>query len=72
MLIADGEPLARAGVRARLDAHADVSILGECGDGATALTLVQTQSPDSLFIDVEMPGLSGLEVLEAWTRNDDR
>lgn len=64
VLIVDDEPLARVGVRARLDAHADVSVLGECGDGATALTFLQTQSPDLLFIDVEMPGLSGLEVLE--------
>jgi two-component system, LytTR family, response regulator len=67
VLIVDDEPLARAGVRARLEAHADVSVLGECGDGATALAFLQTQSPDLLFIDVEMPGLSGLEVLEALT-----
>ncbi|WP_426690505.1 LytR/AlgR family response regulator transcription factor [Rhodanobacter ginsengiterrae] len=65
VLIVDDEPLARAGVRARLEAHADVSVLGECGDGATALAFLHTQSPDLLFIDVEMPGLSGLEVIEA-------
>lgn len=65
VLIVDDEPLARAGVRARLDAHTDVSVLGECGDGATALAFLQTQSPDLLFIDVEMPGLSGLDVIEA-------
>jgi len=64
VLIVDDEPLARAGVRARLDAHADISVIGECGDGASALEFLQSQSPDLLFIDVEMPGLSGLEVLE--------
>jgi two-component system LytT family response regulator len=67
VLIVDDEPLARAGVRARLDAQADVSVIGECGDGASALEFLQSQSPDLLFIDVEMPGLSGLEVLEALT-----
>ena len=65
VLIVDDEPLARAGVRARLGAHADVSVMGEYGDGASALEFLRSQSPDLLFIDVEMPGLSGLEVLEA-------
>lgn len=64
VLIVDDEPLARAGVRARLNAHADVRVMGECGDGPSALEFLQSQSPDLLFIDVEMPGLSGLEVLE--------
>ncbi|MDI1253156.1 LytTR family DNA-binding domain-containing protein [Thermomonas sp.] len=67
VLIVDDEPLARAGVRARLDAHTDISVIGECGDGASALEFLRSQSPDLLFIDVEMPGLSGLEVLEALT-----
>ncbi len=67
VLIVDDEPLARAGVRARLDTHADISVMGECGDGASALEFLQAQSPDLLFIDVEMPRLSGLEVLEALT-----
>jgi two-component system LytT family response regulator len=65
VLIVDDEPLARAGVRARLDGHADVSVIGECGDGESALALLRSQPPDLLFIDVEMPGLSGLDVLEA-------
>lgn len=65
VLIVDDEPLARAGVRARLDGHSDISVIGECGDGASALECLQTQSPDLIFIDVEMPGLSGLDVLEA-------
>lgn len=63
VLIVDNEPLARAGVRARLGAHADMSVIGECGDGASALEALRSQPPDLLFIDVEMPGLSGLEVL---------
>lgn len=65
VLIVDDEPLARGGVRARLAGHADVAVVGECSDGSTALAALQAQSPDLVFIDVEMPGLSGLEVLEA-------
>jgi two-component system, LytTR family, response regulator len=65
VLIVDDEPLARAGVRARLDGHSDISVMGEYGDGASALEFLRSQSPDLLFIDVEMPGLSGLDVLEA-------
>ena len=65
VLIVDDEPLARTGVRTRLSAHPDVSLIGECSDGASALQFLQSQSPDLLFIDVKMPGLSGLDVLEA-------
>jgi two-component system LytT family response regulator len=65
VLIADDEPLARGGVRARLAGHADVTLVGECADGPSALAALQAQPPDLLFLDVQMPGLSGLEVLEA-------
>ena len=65
VLIADDEPLARGGVRARLAGHADLTLVGECTDGPSALAALQAQPPDLLFIDVQMPGMSGLEVLEA-------
>lgn len=65
VLIADDEPLARGGVRARLAGHADVALVGECTDGLSALAAVRTLAPDLLFLDVRMPGLSGLDVLEA-------
>ena len=67
VLIADDEPLARGGVRARLAGHADVRLVGECKDGPSALAALQAQPPDLLFIDVQMPGMSGLDVLEALT-----
>jgi two-component system LytT family response regulator len=65
VLIADDEPLARGGVRARLTGHADVTLVGECTDGPSALAALQARPPDLVFIDVQMPGMSGLEVLEA-------
>jgi two-component system LytT family response regulator len=65
VLIADDEPLARGGVRARLAGHADVTLVGECTDGPSALAALRAQPPDLVFIDVQMPGMSGLEVLEA-------
>lgn len=65
VLIADDEPLARGGVRARLAGHGDLTLVGECTDGPSALAALQTRSTDLLFIDVQMPGLSGLEVIEA-------
>lgn len=65
VLIVDDEPLARDGVRARLAGHADVVLVGECGDGPSALSALQQQAPDLVFIDVDMPGMSGLDVLEA-------
>lgn len=65
VLIADDEPLARGGVRARLAGHADITLVGECTDGPSALAALHAQAPDLLFLDVQMPGLSGLDVLEA-------
>jgi two-component system LytT family response regulator len=65
VLVADDEPLARGGVRARLAREPDVVLVGECADGQSALAALKVQTPDLLFIDVQMPGLSGLDVLEA-------
>lgn len=63
--VIDDEPLARSGVIARLAAHADIALVGEYGDGASALAGLRTQAPDLVFIDVQMPDMSGLDVLAA-------
>lgn len=65
VLVIDDEPLARGGVRARLAGHPDFSLMGECADGPSALAALRTQPPDLAFIDVQMPGMNGLEVLES-------
>lgn len=64
VLVVDDEPLARGGVRARLAAQPDVTVVGECADGEAALAAMRAQRPDLVFIDVQMPGLNGLDALE--------
>lgn len=59
----DDEPLARAGVRTRLQAHANVRVAAEYADGESALDGLRAAPVDLAFVDVRMPGLSGLEVL---------
>ena len=62
-LIVDDEPLARRGVSLRLRKCADVEIVGECGDGVSAVEKILELSPDIVFLDVQMPGMDGFEVL---------
>jgi len=59
-VIVDDEPLARAYLN-RLLLAAGVTVAGEAGDAATALPLVQSTSPDIVFLDIEMPGMNGLD-----------
>lgn len=63
--VIDDEPLARSGVLARLAAHPDIVVVGEYADGHAALHGLRATPTDVAFIDVQMPGPSGIEVLEA-------
>jgi two-component system, LytTR family, response regulator len=65
VLVVDDEPLARLGVTTRLAAYSDMSVVGECSTGHEAMALIPQVSPDLIFVDVEMPGLSGLDLLRA-------
>lgn len=62
--IVDDEPLARQRVRLLLGDESDVDIVGEAGDGETAVTQIKHTRPDLLFLDVQMPGMDGFTVLE--------
>lgn len=64
VVVVDDEPLARAVVREYIRAHPGVEIVAECGNGFEAVKAVSELSPDLLFLDVQMPKLSGFEVLE--------
>jgi len=64
-LIVDDEPLARRGILLRLRAFKDVEVVGECGDGLSAVGKILDLSPDLVLLDVQMPGMDGFEVLRA-------
>src|SRR6185369_9096653 len=64
-VIVDDEPIARAGLRTLLGAERDVSIVAECRDGAEAVARIRSDRPDLVFLDVQMPELTGFEVLSA-------
>lgn len=63
--IVDDEPLAREGLRLHLEAAGGVQVVGEYGDGPTAVAALLQQPPDVLFLDIQMPGMDGFELLEA-------
>jgi len=63
-LIVDDEPLAREKLRSFLESEPDIEILGECRDGREALIAIEADKPDLVFLDIQMPELSGFEVLE--------
>jgi two-component system LytT family response regulator len=65
VLIVDDEPLARRGVVHRLRRFKDVEIVGECGDGVSAVERILERAPDVVFLDIQMPGMDGFEVLRA-------
>ncbi len=61
-LIVDDEPLARRGIRVRLERAGGVEVIGECASGSEAVTVIRHLEPDLVFLDVQMPGLNGFEV----------
>src|SRR5262245_3948454 len=64
-VLADDEPLAREGLRVALDGEPDIKIVGEAADGPSAVKRITELSPDLVFLDVQMPGLDGFQVLES-------
>lgn len=65
VVIVDDEPLARLAVKVRLARRDAFTLVGEFGDGASAYEGIVALRPDLVFVDVEMPGKSGLDVLAA-------
>ena len=62
-LVVDDEPLARQSVRRFLKHHADIEVVGECGDGQAAVAAILTRKPDLIFLDVQLPEMDGFEVV---------
>jgi two-component system LytT family response regulator len=63
-IIVDDEPLARERIRQLLERVPDAAVVAECEDGSTAIETIRLQKPDVVFLDVQMPGLSGIDVVE--------
>ena len=65
VLLVDDEPLARDMLREMLQGDADAKIVGESCNGNEALAAIREQSPDLIFLDVQMPEMGGFEVLSS-------
>jgi DNA-binding NarL/FixJ family response regulator len=63
VLIADDHPVVRDGLRGMLDVEPDLEVVGEAGDGAEVLALVDSLAPDVILMDLRMPGVGGLEAI---------
>jgi len=63
--VVDDEPPGRERVRSLLEGRENVDVIGECENGIDAVRAIETHTPDLVFMDVEMPELNGLAVVEA-------
>jgi two-component system, NarL family, response regulator LiaR len=64
ILVVDDHPIVRDGLLAVLGTQSDLQVVGEAGDGAEALRRVEELQPDVMLLDLEMPGLDGVGVLQ--------
>ena len=63
VLVVDDEPIARAGLKAALSGFDWIEVVGEAADGQSAVQAIDTLKPELVFLDVQMPGLLGTDVL---------
>ncbi len=69
LLIADGHVLFREGLQAILKSVPDIEIVGEAGTGHEALSLASDLAPDVILMDIQMPGLNGVEATQLILQN---
>ncbi len=69
-IIVDDEPLARRGLRLRLAQLEDVEVLAECQSGREAIAAIRELTPDLVFLDIQMPGLDGFDVVHELQSDD--
>ena len=64
VVVIDDEPLARSVVLEYLQKHPDLELMQECGDGFEGVKAIQQHQPDLVFLDIQMPKITGFEMLE--------
>jgi two-component system LytT family response regulator len=63
-LIIDDEAHARRSIRRFLDRDATIEVIGECADGESAVQLIRSKKPDLVFLDIQMPEMTGFEIIK--------
>jgi two-component system LytT family response regulator len=63
-LIVDDEPVARSILREELGQHETIDLIGEAASGSEALKLIEAMRPDLVFLDLQMPGMSGFDIVK--------
>ncbi len=61
LIVVDDQPLVRAGIRGLLDDEPDIEVVAEAADGATAIAATRAHRPDVVLMDLQMPGIGGVE-----------
>lgn len=64
-IVIDDEPLARKGLAIRLQSYQDIELVAQCGNGEDGLASISELKPELVFLDIQMPGMTGFEVLSA-------
>ena len=69
-LVVDDEPLAREYLLSLLADHGDIDVIGTCKNGREAIAAIRGESPDLVFLDIQMPGMNGFDVVKAIQEDD--
>jgi DNA-binding NarL/FixJ family response regulator len=72
VILADDQPLVRAGLRMLIEQIPGIDVAGEAGTGAEAVQLVRDADPDVVVMDIRMPGMDGIEATQLITASDTR
>ena len=70
VLIVDDDTLLRAGLKMMIDTQSDLAVVGQAGDGATAIAMAKELEPDVVLMDIRMPGVDGLEATHRITASE--